>query len=184
MSAPAIRGISQKLSQTNDCLNGLICEIKNYMRPRVIVRVRPLKTSVNILNFEVINLGNTPAYNISCHFNPDIEYAKTGINLSKLPVFNNLSVLAPHEILAFFFASAIEYLNDKSKPMEIDVIVEYEDENQKRYENRILIKINELEKINFIEEKGLDDIVSVLKSIERRLDRIENSMRKSPNTFR
>ena len=110
MSAPAIRGINERLSETNACLKELNCEIKNYTKPRVIVQIRISNASLNLLNFEIANVGNSPAYDISCHFNPDIFYPKTSLQLSQLPVFNNLSILSPHEKIVFLFANAIEYL--------------------------------------------------------------------------
>jgi hypothetical protein len=147
------------------------------MRPRVIVQIRPSKTSLNLLNFEIKNVGNTPAFDISCHFDPDIQYQKTDLQLSQLPIFNNLNVLAPKEKVVFLFASAIEYFNDQSKPMETRATVSYRSDTDEKYEERISIKINQLEKVYFAQEKGLNSVADELRRIEKIMDKLEYALR-------
>ena len=153
-------------------MQALVKGIKSYMRPRVVVQVRPSKTSTNILNFEIKNVGNTAAYDISCRFAPDIKYLKTDMLLSQLRVFNNLGFLAPKEEIIFLFDNAIEYFNDPSRPMEIEATISYGDETNEKYEEKIPIKINQLEKLLFAEERGIEDVVDRLRRIERELDKI------------
>jgi hypothetical protein len=148
------------------------------MRPRVIVQIRPSKSSINLLNFEIKNVGNTPALDISCHFDPDIRYQKTDLQLSQLPIFSNLNVLAPKEEIVFLFASAIEYFNDPSKPpMETKATVSYRSDTNEKYEEKITIKINQLEKVYFAEEKGLNSVAEELRRMERILERLDFTLR-------
>jgi len=178
MSAPAIRGLNERLDKVNETIQELVKEFKSYVRPRIIVQIRPSKTSVNILDFEIKNVGKTTAYDISCRFTPDIKYEKTDLLLSQLPVFNNLSLLAPKDGIVFFFASAIEYFNDKTKPMELETVITYRDDAGRKYEEKTVIKVNLLEKLMFIKEKSIDDIVDTLRRIERMLDKMEYSFRR------
>jgi len=177
MSATSIRGVIEPLNRINEMIQEFVKEIRKYNRPRVIVQIKPSNVSVNILNLEIKNIGNVAAYDVSCRFVPDVRYHKTELLLSQLPVFNNLRLLAPREEIAFFFANAIDYFNDPTKPMEIETTVSYRDSENTTYEEQFIIKINQLENLAISREKGFDDIVIALRRIERELDKIEYLLR-------
>jgi hypothetical protein len=178
MSARAGVGIFEQLRVTNSSMVELLKRLDEWIRPRVVLQVKPSRTSSNVLKFHLKNIGNSPAYGISCHFTPDIKYASTELMLSQIPIFNKMSILVPNEEIVFFFANAIEYLNDKSKPAEFEANISYKNDHGTDFEEKIAIKVNELEGLLFLPEKSLADVAEGLRRIERSLTRIESSLTK------
>jgi hypothetical protein len=71
-------------------------------RPRLVFDIAPSKKHwYNLYNVYLKNAGGSPAYNITCIFDPDLPYAKD-LALGTLPIFRRLNHIVQGDDITFF----------------------------------------------------------------------------------
>jgi len=166
----------------------LIEEIKQVRRlenmPYVLVDIRPKEGQVQVLEAVVRNIGEGPAFNFNCKFTPDVIYReKPKVTLSDLPIFKNLKVLPPKEEIKFFFAYAMEYMQDVTKPKEFEAFITYEDIFKEVHNDSCHIDLRLRSTLIFTEEKGLNDIVKEVERLTREICWLRRSIEYGMNGY-
>lgn len=107
----------------------LITEIKEVYRPRVFVDIRPFNSGV--LEVVLRNSGKSPAYSISCNFDPDLPYHNRKI--SDLSIFQNLAFLEQGQEIKFVYESLFTIINTPDHPKITKVTINYHDSKKVPY---------------------------------------------------
>lgn len=138
--------------------------IRIYQRPIVVLDVDAL-SKINRLFLVLKNCGTTPAFNISCTFNPDLPYARDK-KISDIKLFNNLHFLEQGKGLKLFYDSYIEIV-EKNYPTQFSVNIHYEDIKGNKYDNEYFIDLLIYKNILMTEDKGLNELVKEVESLRR-----------------
>lgn len=173
-------------SVTTSC--NLVEEIKQVRKsenmPYVLVDIKPKEGQIQALEVVVRNIGGGPAFNLNCKFAPDVLYReKPKITLSDLPIFKNLKLLPPKEEIKFFFAPALEYMQDTTKPKEFEVFVSYEDIFKEVHNDSFHIDLKVRNILLFTEEKGLNDIAKEVERLTREVCWLRRSVEYGMNGY-
>jgi hypothetical protein len=154
-------------------LEELLTEPREWRRPRVFFNISPSKThSSNLYDVILRNSGGSPAFNITCLFDPDLPYGKDS-SLSKLNVFRDLGYLERGDEIRFFFESAVNFLNDPNFPKKTKVKIEYNDSAGISFTDTYVVDLERLRDTYMLEEYKISDIPRELANIRRRLESIE-----------
>jgi hypothetical protein len=152
--------------------------------PYVLVDIKPKEKQVQVLEVVIRNIGGGPAFNLNCKFTPDVIYReKPKITISDLPIFKNLKVLPPKEEIRFFFATALEYMKDATKPKEFEVFVSYEDMFEEVHNDSFHIDLKVRSILLFTEEKGLDDVAKEVERLTREICWLRRSIEHGMNGY-
>jgi hypothetical protein len=147
-------------------------ELKEIRRPRMLFDIAPNnKRWTNLYYVTLKNVGGSPAFNISCAFTPDLQYADT--TLSKLPIFKNLHHLAQGDEISFFYESATRFLNDPKYTLKSTVKITYEDSSKNRFDEPFEVDLERYRNILYTEEKDIGDLIQQVTRIQRTLERIQ-----------
>jgi len=163
--------VSKTESTIVDKLEIIAKEIHEIYRPRVFFDIVPHDKKINILMVVLKNAGRTPAYDITCKFDPDIPYYE-GLTLSKLPIFKNLPYLLDGDKIEFTFGSFPSYVSDSTNPTQINVTISYSDSRECKFEHSYVIDINRYRGLLMSDEKDLTDIHKILNSINNELNNL------------
>jgi hypothetical protein len=153
-------------------LKELIVEIRENNRPRVFFDIYPSK--LNLLDMVLRNSGNSTAYNISCHFNPDIIYYNDK-TLSDLKFFKNLPFLENNREVTFAFRSLLTIVNDKEIPKITTVTITYEDCKHKQYKESYNLDLERYIGTLMREKQDIVDIYKILSDIKKELNKIQSN---------
>ncbi|MEW6621280.1 MAG: hypothetical protein AB1422_18445 [bacterium] len=157
---------------------------KSESMPYVIVDIKPRESQIQALEVVIRNIGEGAAFNFNCKFAPDILYRdKPKITISELPIFKNLKVIPPKEEIRFFFAHAMEYINDPAKPKEFEVFIAYEDMFKEMHNDSFHIDLNIRSILLFTEEKGLNDVVKEVERLTREICWLRRSVEFGMNGY-
>lgn len=173
-------------SATASC--NLVEEIKQIHKagcmPYVLVDIKPKEKQVQVLEVVIRNIGEGPAFNLNCKFTPDVIYRqKPKITISDLPIFKNLKVFPPKEEIRFFFAPALEYMKDTTKPKEFEVFISYEDMFKEVHNDSFHIDLKVRSILLFTEEKGLDDVAKEVERLTREICWLRRSIEYGINGY-
>ncbi|MEW6095132.1 MAG: hypothetical protein AB1567_01205 [bacterium] len=166
----------------------LVEEIKQVRKsenmPYVLVDIKPKVGQIQVLEVVIRNIGGGPAFNLNCKFTPDVIYReKPKVTLSELPIFKNLNVLPPKEEIKFFFAPALEYMKDTTKPKEIEVFVSYRDIFEEVHNDSFHIDLKVRNILLFTEEKGLNDLAKEVERLTREICWLRRSVEYGINGY-
>jgi hypothetical protein len=166
----------------------LVEEIKQIRKaecmPYVLIDIKPKEKQVQVLEVIIRNIGGGPAFNLNCKFTPDVIYRQNPkITISDLPIFKNLKVLPPKEEIRFFFATALEYMKDATKPKEFEVFVSYEDMFKEVHNDSFHIDLKVRSILLFTEEKGLDDVAKEVERLTREICWLRRSIEHGMNGY-
>jgi len=157
---------------------------KSECIPYVVVDIKPKEGQVQVLEVVIRNLGGGPAFNFNCKFTPDVLYRENPkITISDLPIFKGLKVIPPKEEIKFFFASALEYMKDASKPKEFEVFLSYEDSFGQMHDDSLHINLKVRNILLFTEEKGLNDVAKEVERLTREMCWLRRSIEYSMNGY-
>lgn len=159
-------------SEIKDKLEIILNEIYEIYRPRVFFDIIPHNKKINILVVTLRNAGRTPAYNITCKFEPDIPYYE-GLTLSKLSIFKNLSYLLAGDKIEFTFNSFPSYISDSNNPTQFNVTISYNNSRNHKFEESYVVDINRYRGLLLSDEKDLTDIHKILSSISHDLKNLK-----------
>jgi hypothetical protein len=141
-------------------------------RPRLVFDIAPSKKHwYEFYDVSLKNAGGSPAYNISCVFNPDIPYSDNS-SLATLPIFHNLNHLIHGEEIAFYFNNSNRFLNDDNFPKQTVVTMNYQDALGHSLSNESRVDLEKYKGILYVENRGLNEIAKELGRIERTLSSI------------
>ncbi len=173
-------------SVTASC--NLVEEIKQVHKseciPYVFVDIKPKEGQIQVLEVVIRNIGGGPAFNFNCKFTPDVLYReKPKITISDLPIFKNLKVLPPKEEIKFFFAPALEYMKDTTKPKEFEVFVSYGDIFEETHNDSFHIDLKVRNILLFTEEKGLNDVAKEVERLTREICWLRRSVEYGMNGY-
>jgi hypothetical protein len=145
------------------------------METRLVFDIAPSKKYWSgFYDISLKNAGGSPAYNITCLFNPDLPFAENS-TLSSLRIFKNLDHLIHGDEITFYFETASKFLDNDSFPKQTVVIMNFEDAQGKLLSDTSKVDLERYEGIGFIESKSIDNIVSELSKIERTLSWIRRN---------
>lgn len=166
----------------------LIEEIKQLRKaenmPYVVVDIKPKETQVQMLEVVIRNIGGGSAFDLNCKFTPDVIYReKPKITLSELPIFKNLKILPPKDEIRFFFASALEYMKDDTKPKVFEAFVSYKDKFGEIHKDSFHIDLNVRNTLLFTEEKGLNDVAKEVERLTREICWLRRSIEFGMNGY-
>lgn len=173
-------------SVTASC--NLIEEIKQVRKseslPYVLVDIKPKEGQIQVLEVVIRNIGGGPAFNFNCKFTPDVLYReKPRITISDLPIFKNLKVLPPKQEIKFFFAPALDYMKDITKPKEFEVFVSYENIFKETHNDSFHIDLKVMNILLFTEEKGLNDVAKEVERLTREICWLRRSVEYGMNGY-
>jgi hypothetical protein len=149
----------------------LIAESREIYRPRVFVNIVPNR-KVNILDIILRNSGRSPAFNITCSFDPDLPYYNE-VTLSNLSLFENLSLLEQNQEISFFYNSLQSVLEDDTFPKKTTVRIKYNDSKNRIYIENYIIDLIKYKGILVSDSADITDIHKDLENIIRQLDNIQ-----------
>ena len=151
-------------------LNELIHELRQIYRPRVFFDIVPAR--LNMLNFHLRNSGRSPAFNISCSFNPDLPYYDD-TSLSSLPILKNLPFLEDSKEISFYYNTLPSILEDSTFPKETNVRITYADSDKNIYSENYIINLERYRGTRVSDTADLRDIHEDLDNIRKVLDNIQ-----------
>lgn len=157
---------------------------KSESMPYILVDIKPKEGQIQVLEVVIRNIGGGAAFNFNCQFTPDVIYRENPkITISELPIFKNLKIIPPKEEIKFFFASALEYMKDASKPKEFEVFLSYEDSFGEKHDDSLHINLKVRNILLFTEEKGLNDIAKEVERLTREMCWLRRSIEYSMNGY-
>lgn len=101
-------------------------------RPEVIV---DFEFRQGLFFISVRNLGARPALNVRVEFSPAFTGVSPGTAVTQLPLFRDLTFLAPGRRIATFLDTSANYF-ERNQPTRIKVHVRYHDAAGSAYANR------------------------------------------------
>jgi hypothetical protein len=144
-------------------------------RPRLVFDIAPSKRYYSdFYDISLKNAGGSPAYNITCIFNPDLPYADDS-TLSNLSIFKSLDHLVQGDEITFYFGNSLKFLNDDSFRKETIVTMNYEDAQGKSLSDKSRVNLEKYRGIVFVQTKSIDNIVSELNKLERTISWIRRN---------
>lgn len=155
-----------------ESIEKLTVAIKDSNRPWVHLTVSVGK--INMLYMNIRNTGKSPAYNISFKFDPDINYYSE-ITLSKVKIFNTLSILENGQEIKFFFNSLLEIKDRPQSQLSTNVTITYQDSKGKLYSENYLLELDQFNGLLYIEDSNLNDLHRDLQEIKREFETIRRS---------
>ena len=157
---------------TASLLGKIVEELRELRRPRLVFDIGPSEQEWPSF-YEVVlkNVGGSPAYDISCTFDPDLPYHDT--TLSKLNIFRNLSFLEQGAEVRFFFDSSVKFLNDDHFPKTTKIKIAYKNSQGDVLDETLSVDLEKYRHILFHDVKGIQEVVKQLEGVARTLDKIE-----------
>jgi hypothetical protein len=81
----------------------------------------------------VANIGDRPAFKVSCRFNASFSGLEGSVEIPRLPLFRNIEFLAPRKEIRTLVDSSASYFARK-EPTKLEVTVAYWDEDGNRHQ--------------------------------------------------
>jgi hypothetical protein len=135
-------------------------------RPVVVLDIDAL-SKINRVYFVLKNCGDSPAFEISCKFDPDLPYGKDK-KISDLNIFQRLHFLEQGKEIRFFYDSYLNIVKDNF-PVQFSVTINYKDLYDKIYENKLFINLLVYKDILVTEEKGMNELTKEVENLRRDL---------------
>ena len=151
-------------------LKKLLYEIEELNRPRIFFNIVPVK--VNVLNMILRNSGRSPAYNISCSFDPDLPYYEN-LTLSSLFIFKNLPFLEQSQEINLFYKNFIDVVNDEESTKKTNIIIKYKDSRGNIYTEKYPLDLDTYKGLLMPVEADMYDIHKDLDNIRKQLDYLQ-----------
>ena len=151
-----------------DAIKDLTFELNESNRPRVHLTI--LISRSDLIDMVLRNSGKSPAYDITCTFNPDLPYY-SNFTLSKLQVFNNFSLLEAGQEMKFFFNSLIEIKDRPKSQLKTMVNTKYRDSKGNWFSEKYSLELDKYNDLLVREESNLNEIHKDLQEIKKELER-------------
>jgi hypothetical protein len=148
-------------------------ELQDIYRPRIFFDIT-IGNKINLLDVVLRNSGRSPAYGISCDFEPDLPYYNN-IKLSSLGVFKNLPFLEPNREIKFFYNSLFSVIEDKTLPKKTIVRISYSDSKKNQYIETYTVDLERYKGILLSDFTDITDIHKDLENIKKQLDSIQRT---------
>ena len=84
----------------------------------------------------VENISDRPALEVSTRFEPQFRGVEGQVDISKLPLFENIEYLAPHKSIRTFLDTSAAYF-ERGEPTRISVHLSYHDKEHRQFHDTI-----------------------------------------------
>jgi len=144
------------------------------LRPYITVTVEPSRTSMQLFDIIVRNVGSRPAENVAIKIDPPPVRARDESNasyeISKMRMLTEpIAQVAPGQEIRAFYDNQIERANRDDLPTSHSVNVRYRDSTGNDYQGRFLLDLEALKGMLFQEVGTVHTLSKSLKSIDKTL---------------
>jgi hypothetical protein len=168
------REFKEYLLNISNTLEDFLSELKELNRPYVLVDILPSKVNPNLLEVVMNNMGKSPAYNITCTFDPSLPYTDE-TTLTDLTLFKSQFVLSSNQELRFFYGDLFSILakGPAFGPKKTEAVVRYEDSKKKVFQENYSIDLERFKGLLGFEQRSINDLFKELGNIRKELERIQ-----------
>lgn len=142
-------------------------------RPYVIVTVEPSRTSQQLFDLVVRNIGQRPAFAVSIALDPPPIRAHEieGHEMSKVKMLNQpVAMIAPGQEMRAYYDSHIERRGKDDVPSSHQVSLRYQDSSGHKYDEGSVVDLEAMKGASWTEVKTLHDVGKSLAEIQKVLE--------------
>lgn len=138
-------------------------------KPIVTLQLIPENNKSQNIDFHLTNTGGGPAYNLTIKFTPNEKYGETYLN--ELPLFKNLPVLELNDSKKFFYASAIDVMEESERHLLKGMATYYnkpeENKYRKKFTREFSLSVNEYKFLQYVGDPGFNELVTEIREFKQ-----------------